>query len=178
MREYGIPYIQNLYRGLRPFPNPQPGQEFLLDCYNLVPSELGLLAYEPLTAVGTPIPLVDYIKIKDQDGVVWYWLCSVGLDLTYQSAVPNLVPLGFNMNDITPATIPYWLQVDAVDDIVTQMYLFPSNIDGNPLIDIASPEVGTGYDVTTGLTFRAPSGWKHVLKATSFQDLYVTQLGV
>jgi hypothetical protein len=177
VQEYGSLYIQNLYRGLRPFPNPRPGQEFLLDCYNFVPSELGLTAYEPFIPIGTSAPLVDYIRVRDQGGVVWYWLCDLDLNLIIEPTLPNLIPLGFDVNDITPTTVPYWLQVDAVDSLSTQMYVFPSAIDGTPLIDTSSPAVGSGYDVLEGLTFRAPSGWKHILKATSAQDLFVTQLG-
>jgi len=51
MREFAITFERGLRKGLRAFKNPIPGQEELLECYNLVPSEQGLLPYEPIAEV-------------------------------------------------------------------------------------------------------------------------------
>jgi hypothetical protein len=46
VREYGIDFEEGLRKGLRAFPNPVPGKEELIECYNLVPSPTGLVAHE------------------------------------------------------------------------------------------------------------------------------------
>lgn len=43
MREFAHEFVKGLRKGLRAFPHPIPGEEELVECYNLIPSENGLM---------------------------------------------------------------------------------------------------------------------------------------
>lgn len=51
MREFGITFDKEFRKGLRAFRNPPRGEEGLVECYNLMPGEIGLLPHEPLTDI-------------------------------------------------------------------------------------------------------------------------------
>lgn len=178
MREFGIPFSKGLLKGLRPFTTPHSGEEQLVECYNLIPSEFSLKGFEPLLPVGQTNPGLEYLRIKDQSDVIWYWFSGRNLDLVFFNALPTIIDFGFVGTDLTPVIIPYWLQVDATDSLATQIYIYPSDIDGTPFVDIVPPAIGTGYDIGTGLTFKALSGWKQRLSALSTLDMYWKRIGV
>ncbi len=54
MREFELTLTKALLRGLRPFPEIAEEPTFLEECFNLMPSELGLRGHEPIN--GIPLP--------------------------------------------------------------------------------------------------------------------------
>jgi hypothetical protein len=178
MREFGISAPKNIFRGLRPFPNPLSGEEYLVECYNFEPTTQSLRAHEFLPGVGFAIPTVQYLGIKDQNDVVWYWIADINLGVLVFDSLPDLLSAGFALTSLLGLTIPYWLQVDAVDNLATQLYIFPAPISGDVLVDTGPPVLGTGYDAGTGLIMRALSGYQHRLAAITSLDSYWSQIGV
>lgn len=120
---------------------------------------------------------VNYLGIKDQSDAIWYWfLDSVG-NLVVKDTIPNFLDLGGQPVGVTPATIPYWLQVDAVDAPATQLYMYPVEDTGEVFIDTAPPAVGTGYDVGAGLTLANTLGIDWLLAALTSLDIYTIEVG-
>lgn len=177
MREFGIPFQEGLLRGLRPFPNPRSGQEALIECFNLMPSDLGLLGHVELLPIGVAAPFIQYLAIKGQDELLWYIVGGAGLDTVMYSTVPDATAFGFVTVSVTPVTVPYWLQVDAVDSPATQLYIWPANTSGDLTVFTAPPALGTGYDVGAGLSLRALSGAVHRLAALTALDVYWSLVG-
>ena len=177
MREFGIPLPKSIMRGLRAFPTPMAGEEELLECHNLAPSEHGLRGHVALVAIGFTAPFMEYIGIRDQSGVIWYWSAGADLGTTFDTVVPSVSSMGFVATSVTPTTIPYWLQVDAIDVPATQLYIFPSELTGDILVNTVAPPIGTGYDVGASLDLRSLSGWQHRLAALTTLDVFWRILG-
>lgn len=179
MREFGITYQKGLIKGLRPFTRHPPNDPGLIECFNLMPHEDGLLPHEELENFserngGFDFLVASYFGLKDQNGVLWYWYVGRGLDLLVSSDVPNFDLSGFDAIDASLSTIPYWIQVDAFNAITTQMYLYPDINNGFPLVSNTAPAVGSGYDAIGGYVFNALSGLETTLNALTSFDFYLT----
>ena len=103
--------------------------------------------------------------------MVWYWTGGRGLDTIFFTSVPDLTDIGYAVSDITPVTVPSWLQVDAVDIPATQLYIWPFT-SGDPVVDTSPPPLGTGYDIGAGLNLRTLSGAVQTLAALTSIDVY------
>ena len=177
MREFGITAPRSILRGLRAFPSPLPGEEECFECHNLVPSEHALRGHETLVAIGITNPFIEYIGVRDQGGTIWYWTLGAGLGITYNTVVPIVSGYGFAAVNVTPAIVPYWIQVDAADVPATQLYIFPAEFSGDILVNTVSPPTGPGYDAGIGLDLRGLSGWRNRLAALNTLDHFVRRLG-
>jgi hypothetical protein len=171
MREFGIPFTTGLHKGLRAFPTPRPGEEELVECYNLVPTEHGLRGHSTISPLDFAIPFIEYFSVKDQADVVWYWSSGPNLEDIHDTVVPVVSTYAYVGVNATPATIPYWIQVDAADALATQLYIFPAENSGDLLIDTIPPAIGTGYDAIAGLVLRSLGGWRHRLSALSLDQV-------
>lgn len=59
MREFGITFSEGLRKGLRPFTVSIPKKEMLIECFNWMPHENGLLAHEELERIfDEPIQII------------------------------------------------------------------------------------------------------------------------
>ena len=178
MREFGVIFEKQLWKGLRAYTTPRRNADLgLVECFNLMPSEGSLRGHDPVVDLGFAVPTVEFIAIKDQSGTIWYWLGGADLGAVFSTTSPNLSAYGYTALAVTPTSIPYWLQVDAIDAPATQMYIFPAEINGDLLVATTPPAIGSGYDIGAGLALRSMSGWKHVLCAISTQDTFWYQLG-
>jgi len=54
MREFGHLISKSLRLGLRAYPNPSPGEEQLVECYNLRPSQTNLIGHERIGTIHFP----------------------------------------------------------------------------------------------------------------------------
>jgi hypothetical protein len=177
MREFASAFGKGLFRGLRAFPSPLRDAEELVECHNLAPSEHSLRGRDSLVPIGFSAPFVEYIGVRDQGGITWYWTTGPDLVINYDTTVPNATTLGYNVVALTPSTTPYWLQVDAVDVPATQLYIFPSELTGDLLVNTVAPPVGAGYDVGANFVFRSMSGWRHRLMALTTLDVLINRVG-
>jgi len=95
MREFGIAFEKGLRKGLRAFRNAPSGDEELVECYNLMPGELGLVPHEFITGMDAPVIVPPALL-----DIIAYW----NLDETvgpYNEAIHNndmLVLTDFNTN--------------------------------------------------------------------------------
>lgn len=121
---------------------------------------------------------IDFIAIKDQnDEIHWLYLVQgptpfmteatgdFESDAFDEEVFTVAAPPELNANDITPETIPYWLEITAADDAAT-LYLYPL-YDGTIFVDTSPPAIGTGYDVGDGLFMRGLDGVRWRLSAIS-----------
>jgi len=170
MREFAIPYSSGLKRGLRKFPVSQRSEEWLYECYNLMPTEVGLVSHETIGDFGTLSTSYDYFALKDQDSVIWYLWIEIDQSMATDDSIPSDIN-GLDVNDLTPATIPYWLKILA-DDTGVAMYLYPSTI-GTIMIDTAAPAIGTELDGGTKFQMSGRDAVKYYLKLLSRQVLLI-----
>lgn len=178
MREFGIPFSKGLTRGLRAFPTPVVGAEELVVCFNLATTEHQLRGIVPIQSIGFAVPFVEYFAILDQADNIWYWLAGADLSTVFTDVLPDPVADGFLAVDVTPEILPHWLQVDAIDDPETQLYIYPAEVSGDQLVDTAPPPLGTGLDILDGIVLRSLGGWKHKMSATTNLDVFWRQMGV
>lgn len=104
-----------------------------------------------------------YLVLRDQNGVNHYWwvVGDTLVDDPTQPTHATLTPINLTVGG------PFeWLQVDAVDQPATQMYLWP-HINGFVLVDTSPPPTGTGFDVNAGIALRDTAGQAHRLAAHS-----------
>jgi len=97
MREFGHLFDEGLRKGLRAFPNPVPGKEECVECYNLRPSPTCLLAHERIGETSFS-DLTDDVP-PELEGLRAYWKLD-------ESDFPYRDSLGFshfsnNLPDLT-----------------------------------------------------------------------------
>jgi len=177
MREFAIAIPRTILRGLRAFPSPRSGEEECVECYNLAPGEHSLRGHTPLVALGITNPTFEYFAVRDQASIIWYWSVGRTLDVLFDTIAPVVSAFGFVAVSLTPATIPYWIQVDAADNVATQLFIFPAENTGDLLVDTIAPPIGTGYDAGLGLDVRSLDGWKKRITALTTQDVFVRRVG-
>ena len=84
---------------------------------------------------------MDYFRIRDQAGTIWYlWIDAAGAQLVRSLTPP--APPGTILTDITPPTIPYWLNI--ADATATPRYVLPTPL-GQVQVQSTVPPVGSGY---------------------------------
>lgn len=95
---------------------------------------------------------LDYYRIKDQSNAIWYWwLNGETGQVVISDAAPNFAHT--IEEDITPVTIPYWLELE--DETATTRYVYPHTT-GQIVVSDTEPAVGTGVvDSPTWIDLRA-----------------------
>ena len=135
-----------------------------------MPTEVGLISHETLSDFGTLTTSYDYFALKDQNGVIWYLWIDVAQSMGIGDTAPGDIN-GLDPNDLTPATIPYWLKILA-DDTGVNMYLYPSII-GTIIIDTVQPAIGTELDGGTKYQMVGRDALQYYLKLLSRQVILI-----
>ena len=164
MREYQIPFTKQLTKGLQDFVNGTLGDPQLSVCYNLMPVEQGLLGHETIYSIGLTSAYFNYLQIRDQNGVSWYWYPVFDGHILAGSAVPSEPSTGYDAVAITPPTVPYWVEILDATNVV--WYLYPDTVAGWTRARDTKPPVGTGM---VDLVWRGTTGefWKIKYNATT-----------
>ena len=84
-----------------------------------------------------------YIRIQDQSNNVWYWHINIVPEVDPNPSTP--VVLNKLANEITPVTVPHWLEVDNTDSPPVTRYVYPDIVGGAPLVATTAPGIGTGH---------------------------------
>jgi hypothetical protein len=121
-----------------------------------------------LQARGLYAPYYEYVAIKDQSGVLWYWWVTASRDLAW--GLSPGVYVHRQSREVVLSPIPYWLVL--VDGTAVTRYVYPQTLTGEVLIMPSAPAVGTGYTGSPGilsmlLLHYATLGANHVQEATT-----------
>ena len=139
MQEYGILIQKQLLRGLRPFrAGPLLEDIGLIECWNLQPTETGLIGHDLLLPIGIPTVGFEYLGIYDQSGFLWYWSIDYDGNLAIWDRIPTHA--FYEIKNITPALIPWWWPV--LDEMDTIWYLYPNIFTGQPILYTIQPTNG------------------------------------
>lgn len=144
MREYQIPFIKQLTSGLHNFATNTLSNPQLFECYNLMPVEQGLRGHETIYGIGLTSAYFNYLQIRDQAGVSWYWYPVFDGHILAGSVVPSEPSTGYDAVAITPTTVPYWVEV--FDATNTTWYLYPDTVAGWTRARDTKPSIGTGMN--------------------------------
>lgn len=153
MRQFQIPFTKELLRGLRTFPaglltNPQ-----LVECYNLMPAEDGLIAHETIYGIGLAKAAFNYLEIKDQTRVSWFWYPVFDGHILVAGNIPSEPSTGYDATAITPLTVPYWVEI--LDQDLVTWFLYPDSLTGFTRAKDTAPTIGTGMK---NLVWRGTTG--------------------
>ena len=157
MREFQISFTKGLLKGLSAFPLGTKDNPQLHECYNLMPAEGGLTSHETIYGVGLTQSAFNYLEIKDQTRVSWYWYPVFDGHILAGGNVPSEPSTGYDALSITPLVIPYWVEI--LDQALVTWYLYPDNLTGFTRARDTAPPVGTGMK---NLVWRGTTGeyWK------------------
>ena len=97
-----------------------------------------------------------YLRIADQNGVIWYWYISADNTLASSSSIPSI--LGKQAIEIVLAQVPRWLQLNNPTPAVR--YVYPE-VNGDPTVSATQPPVGSGN--VGSPTFAGVSGGNFVI---------------
>lgn len=138
MQEYGVYFQKGLLKGLRPFKAGPLDEPMLYECWNLMPTETGLLGHDTLLPIGIPAIGFEYLGIYDQNAVIWYWSVNYDGALSVWNRVPTHDV--YEVKNITPTLIPWWIPV--LDELDTIWYLYPNAVTGQPILSAVQPVLG------------------------------------
>jgi hypothetical protein len=138
VQEYGVLFLKGLLKGLRPFRAGALDEPMLYECWNLIPTETGLVGHDYLLPIGIPAVGFEYMGIYDQSQFLWFW--SVGYDgnLEIWDRVPTH-PF-YEIKNITPELVPWWAPLE--DEIGSIWYLYPNIDTGQPILSTTQPLTG------------------------------------
>lgn len=142
MREFQIPFAKSLSKGLQAFAanniiNPQ-----LVECHNLMPLETGLVGHETIYSTGLPKAYFNYLEIREQSGISWYWYPIFDGHILATAIIPSEPTTGSDAVALINIPIPYWVEI--LDENLATWYLYPNPIDGFTRATDTKPLVGTG----------------------------------
>ena len=164
MRGYQIPFIKQLANGLHSFATITLGNPQLLECYNLMPVEQGLRGHEVIHGIGLTSAYFNYLQIRDQTGVSWYWYPVFDGHILAGEIVPSEPSTGYDAVSLTPTPVPYWVEILDATNVI--WYLYPDTVAGWTRARDTKPPVGTGM---VDLLWRGTTGefWKIKYDATT-----------
>ena len=142
MREFQIPFTKQLLKGLSAFPTGLSSSPQLSACYNLMPVEGGLNAHETIYGIGLAKSAFNYLEIKDQVRVSWYWYPVFDGHILVGGNIPSEPSTGYDVTPITPLVVPYWVEI--LDQALVTWYLYPDQSNGFTRARDTAPAIGTG----------------------------------
>jgi len=142
MREFEIDLTKFLVKGLRSYRNNAVINPSLLRCYNLMPSPTGLIPHERVYGIGWETAYFNYLEIKDQNGISWFWYPVFDGHILSGEEPPSEPTTGLDPIPITPDPIPYWINLRDEDQNVWRLY--PDSTTGETRAKDSDPAVGTG----------------------------------
>lgn len=171
MREFGIRFRKGLRKGLRPFPTSAPGQEMLIECFNLQPGENGLLPRDELYMVDADLAYT-YFCFLSEVGDVWcVYIDTAGQIVTNYGPPGNIE--GFIANDTSLPVLPRFTAMPATNEPSLTLYMYP-DIAGSLTVDYAPPG-GEGYAVDN-LPFMSTNGYMYNLVVTNVLETVARQV--
>ena len=153
MREFQIPFSKELLKGLQPYSAEAINSPQLFECYNLMPVEGGLSGHETIYGIGLTKSAFNYLEIKDQTRVSWYWYPVFDGHILVGGNIPSEPSTGYDAIPITPLVIPYWVEV--LDEALITWYLYPDQFSGFTRASDTPPAIGTGMK---NLAWRGTTG--------------------
>lgn len=171
MREFGIRFRKGLRKGLRPFPTSAPGQEMLIECFNLQPGENGLLPRDELSMIDTDLTYT-YFCFQSETGDVWCVYIDMAGQIVTNYGPPDNIE-GFAADDISLPTLPRFAAMPAANEPSLTLYMYP-DVAGSLTVDYASPG-GEGYAVDS-LPFMSPNGYMYHLVVTNVLETLARQI--
>jgi hypothetical protein len=153
VREFGIPFIDAFKKGLRRFPISHPDEQWLVQCYNLMPSDEGLVSHDTIQGIGISYLFYEFLFILDQSGGLWIWTAGRDGAIEISLGTP-MVENSLEPVNITPDPIPSWIEL--LDTNGNIWYIFPDELSGQVALSAEQPVVGVGLAdfVIMGKTFQ------------------------
>ena len=142
MREFQIPFLKPLVRGLQDFASGSISDPQLVECHNLMPMETGLISHETIYSIGLPKVYFNYLEIKQQSGKSWYWYPVFDGHILVGDAIPAEPSTGADAVALINIPIPYWVEI--LDEKLATWYLYPDSDSGFTRATNTQPSVGTG----------------------------------
>ncbi len=142
MREFQIPFIKPLLKGLQDFTANSLVDPQLIECHNLMPMETGLIGHETIYSTGIPKAYFNYLQIRQQAGQSWYWYPVFDGHILVGSDIPSEPSTGTDAVALNVTPTPYWVEI--LDENLVTWYLYPNDVDGFTRATDTKPPVGTG----------------------------------
>ena len=142
MREFQIPFIAPLRKGLQDFGTNVIGNPKLFECHNLMPIETGLVGHETIYSIGMSKAYFNYLEIRQQSGKSWFWYPVFDGHLIVSEEIPSEPTTGADATALNNIPIPYWVEIK--DEKLATWYLYPNDGDGFTRATDTKPAVGTG----------------------------------
>ena len=142
MREFQVPFTKPLLKGLQDFAANSIVSPQLQECHNLMPMETGLVGHETIYSIGLTSAYFNYLEIRQQTGMSWYWYPIFDGHILVTDAIPNEPSTGADAVGLINIPIPYWVEI--LDENLATWYLYPNDGDGLTRATDTKPSVGTG----------------------------------
>jgi hypothetical protein len=143
MREFTIDVSKALPKGLAPFQDREGVALGLHECFNFVPDEIGLKAWEPLVPTGWKGAYFNYLEIRDQTGETWFWYPVFDGHILAGDMVPSEPTTGLVPLPVTTGPVE-WLNIPDENDFLWKLY--PDVADGFTRATDSTPLSGVGHD--------------------------------
>ena len=157
MREFQIPFLKPLVKGLQNFEANSLSNPQLVECHNLMPMETGLTAHETIWSIGLTSAYFNYLEVRQQSGRSWFWYPVFDGHILAGDTIPSEPSTGLDAVPIIHIPTPYWVEI--LDETLATWYLYPDSVNGFTRAADTKPSVGTGI---TNLVWRGTTGefWK------------------
>ncbi len=154
MREFSVNLTKALTKGLAPFPKNESQELGLRECFNLMPSPSGLVEHEALRPTGWKAPIFNYLGIRDQNGVLWYWHPIFDGHIVVSTTVPTEPLTGMFPISVTNGPV-WWVEIIDQFGAAWQMY----------------PQITTGFTFATDSQLAVGFGIKDMIwRGTTGED--------
>lgn len=171
MREFGIRFSNGLRKGLRAYATSSPGNEELIECFNLQPGENGLIPRDELDIIDAELEYTYFCMISEVGDIWCIYIDSAGQIVT--SFGPPTPIDGFEAVSISQDPLPRYVQMFAVNDPTLQLFMYP-DVTGSLTVDYAAPG-GEGY-IANLLLFDSPNGYRYDLVVTNVLETLARQI--
>jgi hypothetical protein len=171
MREFGIRFSAGLRKGLRAFPTSSPGNEMLIECFNLQPGENGLVARDDIEIIDHELNYT-YFCLQSEVGDVWCIYIDYAGQIVTSFGPPAPID-GFTPENTSLDELPRYVQMPAMNEPDLQLYMYP-DITGSLTVDYALPG-GEGYEVDY-IPFVSPNGYRYNLVVVNTLETLARQV--
>jgi hypothetical protein len=160
MREFTIDLSKALSKGLSPTETREGLILGLYECFNQVPDEVGLKPWVPISPIGMrlipteelpPVNCFNYLPIRDQTGVLWYWYPVFDGHILAGSTIPSEPSTGLIPLSIVAQPVEW---VEIFDELGNVWKLYPDVEAGFTRATDSTPLNGIGlqYLIWRGTT--------------------------
>ena len=141
MREFTIDLSKALTKGLTPISNNEGAILGLHECFNFIVNEIGLTPWVPIAPTGWQAAYFNYVAIRDQTGVIWYWYPVFDGHILAGSDVPSEPSTGLLPIPVTNELIE-WIEIPDENGEIWKLY--PDPVDGFTRATDSTPLDGIG----------------------------------